>query len=168
MISIRCPPRSTTSADALITEGVLSGDMLALLRAATQRRLNTLVVGPAASGVTTLLGAIASLCQDHERIATLQDAPSLAIQHPHVLQLSLAGAADRSLDEILRHVARLRADRMVIDDLRGGDVLSALLGAASMRGVLLGMHAPSPAAALEQLEMFAQASLGGARTRWRC
>ncbi len=163
LISIRCPPRSATSADALITEGVLSVDMLALLRAATQRRLNMLVIGPTASGVTTLLGAIASLCQDHERIVTLQEAPSLAIQHPHVLQLSLAGAAGKGLDEILRHVARLRADRVVIDDLRGSDALSALLGAAGMRGALLAMHAPSPAAALEQLEMFAQAALGGAR-----
>jgi pilus assembly protein CpaF len=163
LISIRCPPRNATSADALITEGVLSIDMLALLRAAMQRRLNALVVGPVATGVSTLLGAIASLCQDHERIVTLEDAPSLSIQHPHVLPLHLAGAGGKSLDEVLRHAARLRADRLVIDDLQGKDALGALLGAAAMRGVLVGMHAPSPAAALEQLEMFAQVALGGAR-----
>ncbi|MFI5309554.1 MAG: hypothetical protein ACHQ53_19515, partial [Polyangiales bacterium] len=69
----------------------------------------------------------------------------------------------KGLDEILRHAARLRADRLVIDDLRSKDALSALLGAAATRGVLVGMHAPTPAAAIEQLEMFAQIALGGQR-----
>jgi pilus assembly protein CpaF len=163
LISIRCPLRTATSPDGLITEGVLSIDMLNLLRTAMQRRLNTLVVGPMTAGVSTLLAAIAALCQDHERIVTLQEAPSLAIHHPHVLPLSLAGSHGKSLDEVLRYAARLRADRLVIDDLRGKDALSALLGASAMRGVLVGMHAPSPAAALEQLEMFAQVALGGSR-----
>jgi pilus assembly protein CpaF len=163
LISIRCPLRSAPSADGLITEGVLSIDMLQLLRSAMQRRVNTLVVGPITSGVSTLLGAIASLCQDHERIVTLQDAPSLAIQHPHVLPLNLAGGQGRSIDELLRHAVRLRGDRLVIDDLRSKDALSVLLGASAMRGVLLGMHAASPALALEQLEMFSQLALGGTR-----
>jgi len=163
LFSIRCPTRSATSADGLVTEGVLSIDMLALLRAAVQRQLNLLIVGPTGAGVTTLLGAVASLAGDHERIVTLQDAPSLAIQHPHVLPLSISSMPGTSLTDVLRHAARLRADRMVIDDLRGEDALAALTGAASMRGVFVGMHAPSPSAALEQLELFAQVSLGGAR-----
>jgi pilus assembly protein CpaF len=163
LISIRCPLRTATSADGLVTEGVLSMDMLSLLRAAMQRRLNTLVVGPMANGVSTLVAAIASLCHDHERIVTLQDTPSLAIQHPHVLPLSTRGGGDRRLGELLRHAARLRPDRVVIDDLNGRDALDAMLGASATRGVIVGMHAPSPAAALEQLEMFAQVALGGAR-----
>jgi pilus assembly protein CpaF len=164
LISIRCPLRTATSADGLVTEGVLSMDMLSLLRAAMQRRLNTLVVGPMANGVSTLVAAIASLCQDHERIVTLQDSPSLAIQHPHVLPLSTRGAGEKRLGELLRHAARLRPDRLVIDDLSGRDALDAMLGASQARGVIVGMHAPSPAAALEQLEMFSQVALGGART----
>jgi pilus assembly protein CpaF len=164
LISIRCPLRTATSADGLVTEGVLSMDMLSLLRAAMQRRLNTLVVGPMANGVSTLVAAIASLCHDHERIVTLQDSPSLAIQHPHVLPLSARGAGEKRLGELLRHAARLRPDRLVIDDLNGRDALDAMLGASQARGVIVGMHAPSPAAALEQLEMFGQVALGGART----
>jgi pilus assembly protein CpaF len=69
----------------------------------------------------------------------------------------------QDLGELLRHAARLRADRLVIDDLQAKDALAALMGAASLRGVLIGMHAPSPQTALEQLEMFAQVALGGAR-----
>jgi pilus assembly protein CpaF len=123
-----------------------------------------LVVGSVASGVSTLVSALASLCQDHERIVTLQEAPSLAIRHPHVLALSLAGEGAPGMAEVLRHAARLRADRLVIDDMRGTDALAVLGCAVATRGVLVGMHAPSPAAALEQLELFAQVALGGARS----
>jgi pilus assembly protein CpaF len=162
LISIRCPPRTATSADGLVTEGVLSMEMLAFLRTAMQQRVNALCVGARSAGVSTLLSAMASLCHDHERIVTLEDTPSLAIQHPHVLPLSARGAPEQSLGDLLRHAARLRPDRLVVDDLRGPDALEALIGSSAMRGVLVGMHAPSPAAALDQLEMFAQVALGGA------
>jgi pilus assembly protein CpaF len=163
LISVRCPPRATTSPDGLVTDGMLSIDMLNLLRSAVQKRLNLLVVGPMASGVSTLLSALGALCQDHERIVTLQRAPSLAIQHPHVLALNLGGARDRNLSELLALAARLRGDRLIIDDLQADDALGALTGAAASRGVIAAMHAASPAAAIEQLEMFAQIALGGAR-----
>jgi pilus assembly protein CpaF len=163
LISVRCPPRSTTSPDGLVTDGMLSIDMLNLLRSAVQKRLNLLVVGPMASGVSTLLSALGALCQDHERIVTLQRAPSLAIQHPHVLALNLGGARDRSLSQLLAYAARLRGDRLIIDDLQADDALGVLTGAAAARGVIAAMHAASPAAAIEQLEMFAQIAMGGAR-----
>jgi pilus assembly protein CpaF len=163
LISVRCPPRNATSPDGLITEGMLTVDMLGLLRTAVQRRLNVLVVGPTSSGVSTLLSALAALSQDHERIIALQRVPSLAIHHPHVLSLNLPGAGDRTLSQLLRHAARLRGDRLVIDDVLAEDALGVLTGAAATRGVIAAMHAPSPAAAVEQLELFAQLALGGAR-----
>ena len=163
LISIRCPLRQATSADSLVTEGVLSMDMLNLLRSAVQRRLNVLVVGPATSGVSSLLAALAAMCLDHERIVTLQRSPSLAIQHPHVLPLNLAGARENALAELWPRAARLRADRLVIDDVQGSDALPLLLGAATARGVLAGVHAATPFAALEQLELFAQIGLASAR-----
>jgi pilus assembly protein CpaF len=163
LISVRCPPRNATSPDGLITEGMLTVDMLGLLRTAVQRRLNLLVVGPTSSGVSTLLSALAALSQDHERIIALQRVPSLAIQHPHVLSLNLPGAGDKTLSQLLRHAARLRGDRLVIDDVVAEDALGVLTGAAATRGVIAAMHAPSPAAAVEQLELFAQLALGGAR-----
>lgn len=162
LISIRCPPRHAISPDGLITEGALSGEMLQLLRTAMQRRLNALVVGPAAGGVSTLLSALGSLCQDHERIVAVQRSPSLAIQHPHVLPLNQAGARGKHLGQLLRHAARLRGDRLVIDDVQPDDALHVLSCAAATRGVLVGVHAASPTAALEQLEMFAQIAVGGA------
>jgi pilus assembly protein CpaF len=163
LLSIRCPVRAPISPDSLVTEGTLSIDMLALLRSAMHRRVNVLVIGPLGAGVSTLLSALASLCQDHERIVTLQETPSLAIRHPNVLPLSLAGAGDRRLPQILRLAAKLRADRLVLDDVRNEDSLAVLTAAAASRGFLAGMHAASPSGALEQLELFAQMSTAGSR-----
>jgi pilus assembly protein CpaF len=137
--------------------------MLGMLRSAVRARLNVLVAGPAGAGVSTMLSALASLCQDHERIVTLQDAPTLAIAHPHVLSLRLGGEGVPPLGELLRRAGRLRADRLVLDDLRTSDALPVMTHAAGTRGLLVGVHAPSPTAALEQLELFAQVALGGAR-----
>ncbi|MDD9934355.1 MAG: ATPase, T2SS/T4P/T4SS family [Myxococcales bacterium] len=162
LISVRCPPQMPASADGLVTEGVLSTDMLSLLRAAMKRRLNVLVVGPASGGVSTLLSALSSQSQDHERIVALQDSPSLAIDHPQVLSLDAAAMPGAGVAELLEHVGRLRPDRLVIDDLRGRDALRVLMHAATQRGVLVGLHAPSPVAALEQLELHAQLALGQA------
>ena len=163
LLSIRCPVRAPTSPDSLVTEGTLSIDMLSTLRSAMHRRVNVLVVGPTGAGVSTLVSALASLCQDHERIVALQESPSLAIRHPNVLPLSLPGAGDRKLGQVLRHAAKLRGDRIVIDDVRLDDALTVLTTAAASRGLLAGMHASSPGGALEQLELFAQLATSGSR-----
>ena len=164
LITIRCPLRNTVSAEGLVTEGALSLDMLGLLRSAVRARLNVLVAGSSGAGVSTMLSALGSLCQDHERIVTLQDAPTLAIAHPHVLGLRLGGEGVPPLVEVLRRAGKLRADRLVVDDLPVADALALLTHAASSRGMLIGVHAPSPTAALEQLELFAQVALGGAKS----
>jgi pilus assembly protein CpaF len=163
LLSVRCPPRAPQQADGLVTEGMLSLDMLALLRSAMQKKLNVLVAGPMATGVSTLLGALGSLCPDHERLLAIQDGPSLSIDHPHVLPLH-RGGSDESFAELLRIGSRLRPDRVLVDDARGEDALALLMGAAATRGMLVGMHAPSAIAALEQIEMLAQTSLGGSRS----
>jgi pilus assembly protein CpaF len=167
LISVRCPPQRPASASGLVTEGALSTDMLSLLRQAMRARLNVLVLGPMSGGVSTLLSALASLAHDHERIVALQDSPSLAIDHPQVLSLALAAGRQggaSSVEALIAQVGRLRPDRLVIDDLAGADALPVIMHAASTRGVLVGMHAPSPQAGLAQLELFAQIGLGDAKT----
>ena len=164
LLSVRCPPRAPQQADGLVTEGMLSLDMLALLRAGMQKRLNFLVAGPMATGVSTMLGALGSLCPDHERLLALQDGPSLPIDHLHVLPLHRSALEGQSFSELLRIGSRLRPDRILIDDVRAEDALPMLMGAAATRGMLVGMHAPSAIAALEQIEILAQITLGGARS----
>jgi len=164
LLSVRCPPRAPQQADGLVTEGMLSMDMLALMRSAMHKKLNFLVAGPMATGVSTMLGALGSLCPDHERLLALQDGPSLPIDHLHVLPLHRSALDNQSFAELLRIGLRLRPDRVLIDDVRAEDALPLLMGAAATRGLLVGMHAPSAIAALEQIEILAQISLGGARS----
>jgi pilus assembly protein CpaF len=164
LLSVRCPPRAPQPADGLVTEGMLSLDMLTLLRKAMQKKMNFLVAGPMGTGVSTMLGALGSLCPDHERLLALQDGPSLPIDHLHVLPLHRSALPGDNFSELLRIGTRLRPDRILIDDVRGEDALPILMGTAAARGMLVGMHAPSAIAALEQIEILAQISLGGARS----
>jgi pilus assembly protein CpaF len=160
LISVRCPPRGQTSADGMITDGMLTSDMLALLRSAVQLRQNVLVIGPQGGGVSTLLGVLAALAPDHERVVMIEDLPSLSLLHAQALPLSRRAVPGLPLATLLKHASRLRHDRLVIDDVTAPDALAALTAAASANGVLLGMHAPEPGAALTQLELFAQLGLG--------
>ncbi len=160
LISVRCPPRGQSSADSMITDGMLSADMLALLRSALQKRQNLLVVGPPGAGVSTLLGVLATLGPDHERVVIIEDMPSLSLLHAQALPLCRRAAPELDLASLLKHASRLRYDRLVIDDVTAKDALAALTSAAAGSGVLLGMHAPDPSAALTQLELFAQLGLG--------
>jgi pilus assembly protein CpaF len=161
LITLRCPPRAQTSADGLITDGILSSAMLALLRTAVQERKNILVLGPQGAGVSTLLAVLATLAPDHERAVMIEDHPSLSLLQPQALPLCRSAAPGLGLDALLKHASRLRYDRLVIDDVRAQDALPALTTAAAASGVLLGMHAPDPGAALTQLELFASLALGG-------
>lgn len=161
LLSVRCPPRNPVSAEGLVTEGMLSSEMLTVLRGAMKARRNVLVVGSAGAGVSRVLGALAGLTPEHERVALIQDAPSVLVGHPQLLTLQRAGAPGVSFGALLGHVQRLRPDRLMVDDIRPEDALALTSHAAATRGVLLGMHAGSAQAALEQLELFAHLQLGG-------
>ncbi|HKP57611.1 MAG TPA: ATPase, T2SS/T4P/T4SS family [Polyangiales bacterium] len=164
LITVRCPPRALSSPESLVTDGVLSGDMLAYLRTSVQQRKNILVLGAMGSGVSSVLGVLAMLAPDHERIVTIENAPSASLVNAQTLPLSRHAKPDLSLEDFLKYASRLRHDRLLIDDVGASDALAALSAAAANPGLLLGMHAPTPDIALLQLELFAQAALGGGRT----
>jgi pilus assembly protein CpaF len=159
LISVRCPPRAQSAPDSLVTDGVLSSDMLSLLRASVQQRKNILVLGPLGSGISSLLSMITTLAPDHDRVVTIENAPSTSLLNPRTLPLSRKALPEAELDEFLRQASQLRYDRLVIDDIRAEDALPALSAAAASSGVLLGMHAPNPEVALTLLELFGQATL---------
>ena len=167
LLTVRCPPRAQSSPESQVTEGVLSTEMLQFLRTSVQQRRNMLVLGAMGSGVSTLLGMLTLLAPDHERIVTIENAPSGTLLNAQTLPLSRHARPDLPLHEFLRYASRLRHDRLVIDDVAGPDALAALSAAAANPGVILGMHAPTPETALLQLELFAQAALGGTRTSLR-
>jgi pilus assembly protein CpaF len=116
------------------------------------------------SGVSTLLGMLTMLAPEHERIVTIESSPSGSLLNAQTLPLSRSAMPGASLEEFLRYASRLRHDRLVIDDVSGPDALAALSAAAANPGLIFGMHAPTPQTALLQLELFAQAAVGGGRT----
>lgn len=166
LISVRCPARAHVTPESLVSDAVLSSDMLALLRGAVQQRRCVLVFGPDGAGVSTLLGVLALFASEHERIIAIEDTPGASLHNAQIVPLSRRALPDADLAQLLRRASQLRADRLLIDDLRPPEALTALGNAAGTSGVLFGMHAPSPELALALLEQFAQAGLP-AHTRVR-
>lgn len=160
VLTLRRPALKATTLDELVSASVLDEAMAALLRVAFQAKKNILVTGAVGAGVTTVLGAIASLAAPHQRIAVVENVPDLAIRHDRVTALSLHGAhATTSFKTLLGEAQRLRADLLVIDDISGTEAYDVLLTASSRReSTLLGVHGTSPVDALHRLEVLAHLS----------
>lgn len=129
-----------------------------LVESALRRRLNIVVAGGTSTGKTTLLGAMAELLPSSERIIVLEDTNELRIRHPHTVYLetrpaSTEGVAAIELSDLVRHALRLRPDRLVVGEVRGGeafDMLQAMNTGHS--GSLATCHANSAIDALHRVE----------------
>jgi pilus assembly protein CpaF len=162
------------SADDLVGKGVMNKAMLDVLKEAVARRRNIAVVGTVGAGVTTVLGAIASLCNDGERIVTAEDVPDLTIDREHVISLATGSSrSGLSLVDVVRQASRLRSDRLVVDDVHGDNAFDVLTEAASRgEGTFLGLHCAGgedPVAAVSLLARLGgrltDATLGGLLSR---
>jgi len=161
LISIRCPVRAQSSPESFVSDGLLSNEMLNLLRTSLSQRKNVLVFGALGAGVSQLLGLLTRLAPEHERIVAIEYTPSTSLINPQVLPLSRRALPSAKLDDLLRRAALLRYDRLVIDDLAPTETFPALFAAAGGGGVVLGMHAPTAAVALSLLEHGTDGSVGG-------
>lgn len=129
-----------------------------LVESALHRRLNIVVAGGTSTGKTTLLGAMAELLPSSERIIVLEDTNELRIRHPHTVYLetrpaTAEGVAAIELCDLVRHALRLRPDRLVVGEVRGGeafDMLQAMNTGHS--GSLATCHANSAVDTLHRLE----------------
>ncbi|MBX7192065.1 MAG: Flp pilus assembly complex ATPase component TadA, partial [Sandaracinaceae bacterium] len=158
LVEIRRVGRPAVAGETLVSQGMLSNDMLATLRAAIAVRRNIVVVGPDDAGVPTLLSALAQSSGD-ERLVVIESSPELTLNGNKLARLS---AGNSPFGELIAHGSRLRADRVVIDGVRGAEARDALVVLASRGGAtLLGVRAVSHSAVLEHLE--ALASLAGGK-----
>jgi pilus assembly protein CpaF len=158
LVEIRRVGRPSVAGETLVAQGLLSNDMLATLRAAMAVRRNIVVVGPDDAGVSTLLSALVGAAGD-ERVIAIESSPELTLGGGKLARFT-AGAS--SFGGLIAHASRLRADRVVIDGVRGAEAREALVALASRGGAtLLGVRAVSHSAVLEHLE--ALASLGGGK-----
>jgi pilus assembly protein CpaF len=133
LLSIRLPHADRFSLNALAANGLCGADdgYLERLRAAVASRRNILITGAAGSGKTTLLAALCSEAPPEERIVVIEDVAELRIAHPHVValesrQANLEGAGRVGLESLVREALRMRPDRLVLGECRGGEIRELL------------------------------------------
>ncbi len=152
----------------LVRKGTLSTGAAHFLRAAILLKKNIIVSGGTGSGKTTLLSVLAGFVPKTERIVILEDTGELRTEHPHVVQLEARkpdshGRGQITMRDLLHSTLRLRPDRIIVGEVRGGEALDLLNALNSGHGgTMCTLHANSPTGALSKLEtlvLFAEEEL---------
>ena len=157
-ITIRKFPKDRLGIQQLIEYGSLTGNMATFLRACVLARLNIIVSGGTGSGKTTLLNALSGYIPENERIVTIEDSAELQLQQDHVLRLetksaSIDGHGGMTVRDLVRNSLRMRPDRIVVGECRGGEALDMLQAMNTGHdGSLTTVHANAPRDALSRLE----------------
>lgn len=160
-VAIRRFSKESFSLDKLVELGTLSADAVAALDAFVAAKLNVLVAGGTGSGKTSLLNALTRFIPEGERIVVIEDAKEVQVQHRHVVQLESRpadpdGRGAVSIRELFRATLRLRPDRIVIGEIRGGEALDIVQAMVSGHGGCLAtLHATYPRDTLTRLETMA-------------
>jgi len=157
-MTIRKFLRSKLAMDDLVKVGTLGPEVAQFLGACVELRLNILISGGTGTGKTTLLNALSASIPDSERIVTIEDPLELQLQQPHVISLearppNVDGRGEVTQRELLRNTLRMRPDRILIGEVRGGeafDMLNAMN--TGHEGSLSTIHANAPRDALARLE----------------
>ena len=155
MVTIRKFAASPYGIDDLIRFGSLSLEAAAFLRASVMARANLLISGGSSSGKTTLLNALATSIPEDERIVTIEESAELRLSQGHVVRLECiqAGEKTMTLRQLVRHAVRMRPDRLVIGEVRGGEALDMLQAMNTGHdGAMSTIHANSPRDALARME----------------
>ncbi len=145
----------------LLDNGTLGPRMLAFLAACVRGRLNVVISGGTSSGKTTLLGVLSSFVPPEERLITIEDAAELRLAQPHVIGLearpaSVEGRGEVTVRDLVRNALRMRPDRIVVGEVRGGEALDMLQAMNTGHdGSLSTAHANSARHALWRLETMA-------------
>ena len=138
--------------------------MLRFLEAAVRGRANVVVSGGTGSGKTTLLGVLSGFIPDGERLVTIEDAAELRLAKPHVVALearpaNVEGRGEVTVRELVRNALRMRPDRIIVGEVRGGEALDMLQAMnTGHEGSLSTAHANSARHLLWRLETMAMMS----------
>ena len=142
----------------LIAQESVSADAAVFLEAAVRGKLNILISGGSGTGKTSLLNVLASFIPQGERILTIEDAAELRLGQPHVVSLesrppNIEGQGQVSIRDLVRNALRMRPDRIVIGEVRGGEALDMLQAMNTGHdGSLTTVHANTARDALARVE----------------
>jgi len=147
---------------ALIEYGSLTKEIAILFEMCVRARLNIVISGGTGAGKTTLLNALSAYIPVDERIVTIEDSAELQMQQPHVVRLetrppNIEGRGEVTQRDLVRNTLRMRPDRIVIGEVRGGEALDMLQAMNTGHdGSLTTIHANSTRDALARLETMVQ------------
>ncbi|MGH7639547.1 MAG: CpaF family protein [Candidatus Dormibacteria bacterium] len=157
-MTIRRFSQDPYTVDDLIGFGTLTEDMATFIRACVRGRLNVLISGGTGSGKTTTLNVVSGWIPDSERIITIEDAAELQLRQEHVVTLesrpaNIEGRGRVAIRDLVINSLRMRPDRIVVGECRGGEALDMLQAMNTGHdGSLTTVHANSAADALSRLE----------------
>jgi pilus assembly protein CpaF len=157
-ITIRKFLKDKLNTDQLVELGTLTQNMSEFLKACVIARLNIVISGGTGSGKTTLLNVLSGFIPENERILTIEDAAELQLQQDHVLRLetktaNMDGGGATTVRDLVRNSLRMRPDRIVVGECRGGEALDMLQAMNTGHdGSLTTLHANSSRDALSRLE----------------
>ncbi len=157
-LTIRKFRKEPFSLEELIRIGSLTPGAAAYLEAAVVRRMNIIVSGGTGSGKTTLLNTLSQYIPDGERIITIEDAAEIRLMKPHVVRLearppNIEGAGAITIRDLVRNSLRMRPDRIIVGECRGGEALDMLQAMNTGHdGSITTGHANTPRDMLRRLE----------------
>ncbi|HWQ15914.1 MAG TPA: CpaF family protein [Roseiflexaceae bacterium] len=157
-ISIRKFRKEGVTIEDLIRFGSLTREMAEFLAACVRARLNIIVSGGTGSGKTTMLNALSSFIPEDERIVTVENAAELQLKQDHVVPLesrppNVEGKGEISIRDLVINCLRMRPDRIVVGECRGGEALEMLQAMNTGHdGSMTTLHANTPRDAIARIE----------------
>ena len=163
-MSIRKFGKYRFTREDLFKHDAVSPAMMSFLEAAIKARLNILVSGGTGAGKTTLLNVLSSCIPDDQRIITIEDSAELRLDQPQVVRLesrppNVEGKGEVTLTDLVKNSLRMRPDRIIVGETRGGEVMDMLQAMNTGHpGSMSTVHANSPADALSRMSVMATMS----------
>jgi len=157
-LTIRKFSREPYQVDDLIRFGTLTPEISELLAACVEGRLNILITGGTGTGKTTLLNVLSSFIPADHRIITIEDAIELQLRQEHVVRLehrppNIEGRGEVTTRDLVRNSLRMRPDRIIVGEVRGGEALDMLQAMnTGHEGSMSTLHSNSPRDGLNRLE----------------